>query len=190
MIITIARESGSGGYTVGAILAKHYGIPVFDQDSLSHMAKGKGIYDSMPSFFDEVPPEGFLIALSMGADSSKINRPTEEALISLIGCQDCVIIGRCGSYIFKNRKDCVKIFTHGDLEKRIENKMKYWHLSRREAEDVVAKSDQNRKDYHKLHTGETWGEAKYYDLCIDTIRLGPEKSAALIEEYIQEVLRR
>lgn len=67
MIITIARESGSGGYTVGAMLAKHYGIPIYDRDSLSGLAREQGIYDTMPMFFDELPAQGFLLALSMGA---------------------------------------------------------------------------------------------------------------------------
>lgn len=188
MIITIARESGSGGYTVGAMLAKYYGIPVYDQDSLCQMAKEAGIYDRMPMFFNELPANGFLFALSMGADPEKINRPTTEAFMKLIGNRDCVIIGRCGNYIFRNRKDCVRIFTCGNKEGRIAMKMKYWHLTREEAEDVVFHSDRNRKDYHKFHTGENWGEAKNYDLCIDALRLGHEKTARLIIDYISAVL--
>ncbi len=188
MIITIARESGSGGYTVGAMLAKHYGIPVYDQDSLCKMAKEQGLYDDMPMFFNELPTQGFLLALSMGADAARINRPTEEALMKLVGNQDCVIIGRCGNYIFRNRSDCVKVFIHGDMEKRIAYKMKYWHLSRADAEDTISHADQNRKDYHKFHTGQTWGEAKYYDLCIDATRFGHQNSADLIIRYISTVL--
>ena len=109
MIITIARESGSGGYTVGAMLAKHYGIPIYDRDSLSGLAREQGIYDTMPMFFDELPAQGFLLALSMGASVKQINKPTAEAMTKLIGHQDCVIIGRCGNHIFRNRKDCVHL---------------------------------------------------------------------------------
>lgn len=188
MIITIARESGSGGYTVGAMLAKHYSIPIYDRDSLSGLAREQGIYDTMPMFFDELPAQGFLLALSMGASVKQINKPTAEAMTKLIGHQDCIIIGRCGNHIFRNRKDCVSIFTHGDKEARIAYKMKHWNFSRKEAEDIVFHSDQNRKDYHKFHTGESWGEAKYYDLCIDAIRLGHENTAQLIIQYISAVL--
>ena len=188
MIITIARESGSGGYTVGAMLAKHYSIPIYDRDSLSGLAREQGIYNTMPMFFDELPAQGFLLALSMGASVKQINKPTAEAMTKLIGHQDCVIIGRCGNYIFRNRKDCVSIFTHGDKEARIAYKMKHWNFSRKEAEDIVFHSDQNRKDYHKFHTGENWGEAKYYDLCIDAIRLGHENTAKMIIQYISAVL--
>lgn len=188
MIITIARESGSGGYTVGAMLAKHYSIPIYDRDSLSGLAREQGIYDTMPMFFDELPAQGFLLALSMGASVKQINKPTAEAMTKLIGHQDCVIIGRCGNHIFRNRKDCVSIFTHGDKEARIAYKMKHWNFSRKEAEDIVFHSDQNRKDYHKFHTGENWGEAKYYDLCIDAIRLGHENTAKMIIQYISAVL--
>lgn len=138
MIITIARESGSGGYTVGAMLAKHYSIPIYDRDSLSGLAREQGIYDTMPMFFDELPAQGFLLALSMGASVKQINKPTAEAMMKLIGHQDCVIIGRCGNYIFRNRKDCVSIFTHGDKEARIAYKMKHWNFSRKEAEDIVS----------------------------------------------------
>lgn len=61
MIITIARQSGSGGYTVGSMLAGHYGIPIYDQDSLSKLAKEQGIYDTMPMFFNELPPRDFFL---------------------------------------------------------------------------------------------------------------------------------
>ncbi|WP_051356062.1 cytidylate kinase-like family protein [Megasphaera vaginalis] len=108
--------------------------------------------------------------------------------MNLIGSRDCVIIGRCGNYIFRDRKDCVRVFTCGSKEGRIAMKMKFWHLTREEAEDVVFHSDQNRKDYHKFHTGENWGEAKNYDLCIDALRLGHEKTARLIIDYISAVL--
>lgn len=124
----------------------------------------------------------------MGASVKQINKPTAEALTKLIGNQDCVIIGRCGNYIFRNRKDCVSIFTHGDKEARIAYKMKHWNFSRKEAEDIVFHSDQNRKDYHKFHTGENWGEAKYYDLCIDTIRLGHENAAKLVINIFPQFL--
>ena len=110
MIITIARESGSGGYTVGAMLAKHYGIPIYDRDSLSGLAREQGIYDTMPMFFDELPAQGFLLALSMGASVKQINKPTAEAMTKLIGHQDCVIIGRCG-IIFSETEKTVSAFS-------------------------------------------------------------------------------
>ena len=75
MIITIARQSGSGGYTVGAMLAKYYGIPVYDQDSLCQMAKEAGIYDQMPMFFNELPTNGFLFALRWGPIPTKSTNP-------------------------------------------------------------------------------------------------------------------
>lgn len=80
MIITIARESGSGGYTVGKLLSNYYHIPVHDQDSLARLAKEKGMYDEMPDFFHESPVNSIVYALSMDFRNKKIHRTGARSL--------------------------------------------------------------------------------------------------------------
>ena len=187
MIITIARQSGSGGYTVGKILADKYGIPVYDQTSLSKLAKEKGIYDTMRGFFDEFPVNSLMYALSMDFRNKKFTEPERDALEHLISDHDFVLIGRCGNYIFKDRSDCVSVFVHGDLAYRVWYKTQLLHVSQKEALDIIHKADDSRLAYHRYYTGTIWGEAKNYDISIDTSRIGHQAAASLIETYIENV---
>ena len=84
MIITIARESGSGGYTVGKLLSDYYHIPVHDQDSLARLAKEKGMYDEMPDFFQESPVNSIIYALSMDFRKKKFTEPERDRLEHLL----------------------------------------------------------------------------------------------------------
>ncbi len=187
MIITIARQSGSGGYTVGKILADRYGIPVYDQTSLSKLAKERGIYDKMRGFFDEFPVNSLMYALSMDFRNKKFTEPERDALEHLISDHDFVLIGRCGNYIFKKRPDCVSVFVHGELDYRVWYKTQLLHISQKEALEIIHRADDNRLAYHRYYTGTIWGEAKNYDISIDTSRIGHQAAATLIDQYIQNV---
>lgn len=186
MIITIARQSGSGGYTVGKILADHYGIPVYDQTSLTQLAKEKGMYDKMRGFFDEFPVNSLMYALSMDFRNKKFTEPERNALEHLVSDHDFVLIGRCGNYIFKPRKDCTSVFVHGNLTYRIWYKTQLLHVSPGEAKEIIRKADESRLAYHRYYTGTIWGEAKNYDLSIDTSRIGHQAAAELVMQYIEK----
>ena len=122
MIITIARESGSGGYTVGKLLSDYYHIPVHDQDSLARLAKEKGMYDEMPDFFQESPVNSIIYALSMDFRNKKFTEPERDRLEHLLPEKDFILVGRCGNYIFRNHTGCISVFIHGDIDHRIRYK--------------------------------------------------------------------
>lgn len=187
MIITIARQSGSGGYTVGKILADHYGIPIYDQSTVSALAKKQGLYDKMRGFFDEFPVNSIMYALSMDFKNKKFSEPERDALEHLISDTDFVLIGRCGNYIYGNRKDCTSVFVHGDLAYRVWYKTQLLPMSPDAAKDLILKTDESRLAYHRYYTGTTWGEAKNYDLSIDTSRIGHQAAAELVMQYIEKV---
>ena len=94
-----------------------------------------------------------------------------------------MLIGRCGNFIFRDRKDLVSVFLHGETERRIVHIMESEGLSRTEAEEFVRNTDDRRVAYHKFYTGLNWGNAPDYDICLDVCRVGADKTAELIEEY-------
>ena len=57
----------------------------------------------------------------------------------------------------------------------------------RKAIALVEKTDEKRRGYHRYYTGEEWGYAENYDLCIDAVRLGVDKTAELIADYVKHV---
>lgn len=184
MIITIARQCGCGAAKVGRLLSEHYHIPFYTRKQLMEMARERGCLDDMADFFDERPVDELLFAMTSYGESrmSSIERPL-QTLARMIGDEDCIIIGRCGNHIFRQRKDLVSVFLKADLESRIREIMDEKKCSRREAEEFVENTDDCRVAYHRYYTGLTWGNAADYDLCLDSSRLGMEYTAEMIEAY-------
>lgn len=188
MIITIARQCGCGAVHVGKLLSEFYHIPFYTRKSLMQMAAERGVLDEMEDFFDERPVDELLFAMSsFGENRKTLTEKPLRTLAQMIGTEDCIIIGRCGNYIFRNRQDLVSVFLKGDLEKRIQEIQGEERLSWAEAEDFVEQVDDCRVTYHRYYTGLTWGNANDYDICIDSSRLGAKHTANMIETYIQQI---
>lgn len=188
MIITIARQCGCGAVRVGKLLAQHYGIPFYTRQSLLQMASQRGVLDEMEAFFDERPVDELLFAMtSFGENQRELTEHPLRTLADMIGGEDCIIIGRCGNYIFRERKDLVSVFLSGSHHDRVLDIQEEQHLSWEEAEEFVEHAEDCRVAYHKYYTGLTWGNADDYDICLDTTRLGVDATARMIEEYVAHV---
>lgn len=187
MIITIARQCGCDALQVGEILAKHYGIPLYTRKSLMEAAKAKGVFSQMRDFFEERPVDEFMSAITFSFERPAVAEKFSRAFTDIIGNEDCIIIGRCGNFIFKDREDLVSVFLHGRVDERIRHIANKDDMSMSAAEEFVHKTDDCRIAYHKFYTGLTWGNAPEYDLCIDCCRLGAGGTAQLIEDYISEI---
>lgn len=190
MIITIARQCGCCALNIGKGLSSRFGIPFYTRKDLLEMArKHIECVRELEDFFEERPVDELIFAISSFAayDDADPSHKSLRMLQELIGENDCIVIGRCGNYIFKHREDLVSVFLKGNLDARIKAIGKEKNLSHEEAEEYVNNLDDSRVRYHKYYTGLTWGNAEDYDLCIDSIRLGTEKSVELIAQYIEAV---
>lgn len=187
MIITIARECGCMGDQIGKELAEKYFIPFYDKEAICRLAKEKGIYDKYPYFYGEMPLDMMLYADSMaGEDDSDRGKTPGRALSDIIGGENCVVVGRCGNNAFRHRNDLISVFLSGDKKKREELIEKKHNVSHNKAVKIVEDTDMRRCTYHKYYTGEEWGGAGNYDICIDVSRVGKDAALRLIEEYINE----
>ena len=184
MIITVARKCGCYGDTVGQELAKRYGIPFYDKERISELAKEKDIYDKYPDYYGEIPVNTLLYTISVTEEDDVLYDKPKKALASLIDGQDCVVLGRCSNYAFKDRKDKISIFLTGDDDKRIAHIAEKHGYSERKAANIVKETDDRRSSYHKYYSGETWGLSDNYDLCINVSKLGFDKTLKLVEDYI------
>ena len=146
-------------------------------------ARGKGLLSEMEAFFEERPVDELMSAITFSFEREDIQEKFCRAFRKIVGEGDCVLIGRCGNFIFRDRKDLVSVFLHGETERRIVHIMESEGLSRTEAEEFVRNTDDRRVSYHKFYTGLNWGNAPDYDTCLDVCRVGADKTAELIEEY-------
>ena len=160
MIITIARQCGCEGDEVGRKLSEIYGIPCYSKKELIELAKEKKVYDKYPFYFGERQVDDMM---SMVADDMnlKVRETPKKALSALFEDQPCIVIGRASDYAYKEHPDAVRIFLCGDKK--------------------------TRKQYHNYYSGETWGLADNYDLCLDECKLGIDGVAAVVSTYIGQI---
>ena len=104
------------------------------------------------------------------------------------GGEDCVIFGLAAGYSFRNRKDALRIFLCGEKEKLIERMMEKHGFSRRKAVKIVEETDDLRRGYHEYYSGETWGAAHNYDICLDVMRLGKDRVMHIIDTALADLI--
>ena len=101
--------------------------------------------------------------------------------------QPCIVIGRASDYAYKEHPDAVRIFLCGDKKTRISKIAKKHQVSELKAKMIVDDTDRRRKQYHNYYSGETWGLADNYDLCLDECKLGIDGVAAVVSAYIGQI---
>lgn len=152
------------------------------------MAETRGLGNTLNDVFEERPADELLFAMSsFGEERTRSTDRLLHKLSEMVGSQDCIIIGRCGNYIFRERKDLVSVFLGGNLETRIANIEREQNISKQEAQEFVEHTDDCRAAYHKYYTGLTWGYAADYDICLDCVRLGTEQTAAAIYQFAKSI---
>lgn len=195
-VITIARGYGSGGKTIGKRLAEQLGIAYYDHDLIRLASEESGIHEGLFGQVDERVKNALFkkgtgyLKTPLAPDSEEfvsddnlfalqaqtIKRLAEEA--------SCVIVGRCADYVLKHRADVVRVFIYADKEACIRNIVEMYGVTDKEAEKTMEKTDRTRSTYYRYYTGHDWDNARNYDLCLDSSRLGFDKCVEIIQGYL------
>lgn len=197
-VITIGREFGSGGHEVGTKLAERLGIKCYDKELLTMAAKQSGLCEELFASQDERPTNSFLYSLvmdtySLGYTSSYSDMPINhkiflaqfDAIKKLAEKESCVVVGRCADYALEDNPFAVSVWIKADLSKRIERIKRMYDLSENKAADLIQKTDKRRASYYNYYSSKKWGEAKSYDLCIDTGEIGIDGAIEVILKFIE-----
>ena len=185
MIITIAREYGSNGREIAENLSRKLDIPLYDKAALIAEAKRQNCFDAMRRFFEEQPVNSLLYAIAMNSGIDRIEETAFAFIRSLAQKQSMVLIGRCGNYILRDFDDVTSVFVHEQMADRIARVMKKMEFSsEHKAEEYITLMDEKRKNFHKTCTGEQWGEASDYDICLNGSRMESAQAADWILDFI------
>lgn len=185
-VITISREFGSGGRTIGKTVAKKLGIPCYDSELIEKIAIESGFDKEYVKEIEENSKGRFLSLFSNRAYGTN-----NEDLIWKIQCRvitdlaekgPCVIVGRCADYVLRGKADCLKVFIHADTAARAERIVKVYGETDVSVEQRIKEKDKRRKAYHRFYTDKKWGDARNYDIALDSGVIGIEKCAAIITE--------
>lgn len=197
-VITIGREFGSGGHEIGQKLADELGIKCYDKELLALASKESGLCEELFANHDEKPTNSFLYSLvmdtySLGYTTSYVDMPINhkvflaqfETIKKLADKESCVIVGRCADYALESNPYAISVWIKADMAIRVERIKKLYQLNDSKTADLIQKTDKRRASYYNYYSSKKWGEAKGYDICIDSGKLGIDGSIEIIKKFIE-----
>lgn len=198
-IITISRQFGSGGRTIGRRLAKELDIPFFDRRIIEELAKKCGFTKAYVESHSEYESGSALDYVPLSADglhlhgqiitpNDRILKEQYELISSLAAKGPCIIVGRAADYILRERTDVLNVFIHADNESRIRRIVDLYHgvESDNEAAKQIIKHDRDRKRHYRYYTGRNWGDADLYHITLNSGRLGEDNCVSIIRQLYEK----
>ena len=196
-IITIAREMGSGGRTIGKMLSEDLGIKYYDKDLIKLASEDSGINERFFGLVDEKLKGSFLrkggvykgelISPDHRDFTSDQNLYNYQAKIikQLADKEPAVIVGRCADFILSGKRDVVKVFVYSNMETAVKNVVDMYGVSEKEAQKIIERTDKERSEYYRHYTGRDWTNAKNYNICLDTSNMDYTKCIEIIKSYLK-----
>lgn len=193
-IITIGRQCGSGGHTIGKKVAERLEVPFYDKKLVEIVAERSGLspetvrregeYSTSSSLLTSAGTRGYSAYNASRREDmtlpDQINAYQTELIKELADKGSCVIVGRCADYILQGRKDCFHVFITGELPDRAVRVIEEHGIAADAARSHVKDRDRKRSSYYKHITDQVWGMAANYDLCLNSSKLGIDRCVDLI----------
>ncbi len=188
-IIAISRQFGSGGHTVGKLVAQRLGIPCYDHELIEKIAEESGFCPEFIKERGEYASTGSWLANAF-ADRDYYGHSLQDdvwfaqrkVILELAEKGPCVIIGRCADYILEDNYDCLKVFIYADMEARAKRVVEQYGEAKQTPERRLRDKDKRRAAYYSFYTDRKWGEASNYHICLSTSALGIERCADIIAD--------
>lgn len=186
-VITISREFGSGGRTIGKRVAQELGIPCYDAELIHKIALETGFNENYIKEAGEYTPGGFL----SNVFSNRAYGPTNEdylwkiqyqVITDLAQRESCVIVGRCADYILEDKADCLKVFIHADMDFRAKRIVEVYGERDISPEQRLKDKDKRRAAYHRFYTNRKWGHAQNYHITLDSGVIGLDACVDIIKK--------
>ena len=190
IIISISREYGSGGHEIGRKLAEKLGLPFYDRNLLDEVAKNSGSDVSELSAYDE-KPRHFFVSRSVRGYSNSPAENIAELQFALLKSKAAdsdsfVAIGRCSDELFDEMRDVfvLKIFVSADWDEKVKRVIEKRSMDKKLAEKTILRHDKNRIAYHDHFCKHRWGDARSYDLSVNSSKLGIDGTVDMLCEYV------
>ncbi len=187
IVITIAREYGSGGRFIGKLVAEKLGIKLYDKNIITKLASETGLSEEYIENTEQ--KRNNLSNLNneyyAGLDNADEIFIKETELIKKIASEEaCVIVGRCADSILK--ENAFKVFIYSSMENKIKRAVEIYGIDSKNAEKEIKRINKLRANHYKHYTGGEWNNPENYDICINSDALGVEKSVDLICEMVSK----
>ena len=197
-IITISREFGSGGRSIGRKVAEKLGIPFYDKELVDQIALESGFapkfveehgeHSPTRSFFSYAfAPQGVPGIMNGLSTADFLWNIQCSVILQLADKGPCVIVGRNADYILKDRKDCLHAYIHADMDYRAERIVRLYGESEKSPQTRLQEKDKRRKLNYQHYTGRAWGQAQNYDICLCTSKLGIEPCVDILVDVYKNL---
>ena len=186
-VITISRQFGTGGHEIGAGLAQRLGVKLLDKQILNEVASKFGMVeeameriearnplwrDDFTQFYRQYMAGAEYNGLEHDQTSHQLFEAQAAAIRKIAQEESCVIVGRCGFYIFRDHPNAMKIFIHADDDCRKQRIARRYDISESDAAAMIVDNDYSRELYTKTFTGLDWTDARNYDISLNVRRFG------------------
>lgn len=188
IVITIAREYGSGGRYIGKLVAEKLGIKLYDKEFIEELSDKTGLTDEYIEANEQKRNllDNFNNAYYGGLNNSDELFIKESEFIKKIAKNNsCVIVGRCADYILKDKKNVIKVFIYNSLENKIKRAKKYYGM-KDNCKKEINKINKLRENHYNHYTDRGWKDPANYDICLNSDEVGIEKSVDIICKMASE----
>ena len=189
IIITIAREYGSGGRYIGKLVSEKLGIKLYDKEFIEEMAQSTGLSaeyiqenEQKRTMLDNFN-DGYYVGLN-NADELFVKE--SELIKELANKESCVIIGRCADFILKDRDNVIKIFINNSIDNKIKRATEFYGMNREKAKKEISRINKLRANHYKYYTENNWKDPSNYDICINSDAIGMENAVELICDAVKK----
>ena len=198
VVITISRMYRSGGRTVAGMLSQRLNIPFYDKDLVKLASEDSGINEALFVNADEKVKNSHIFKIAKSVYNGEIIPPESKDFTSnrnlfnfqakiikkLAETESCVIVGRCAEFVLKDYDNVLSVLIHAPLDFCYEKASEKLGMSGKELEDYVNRINKQKEEYHKFYTGSVWYDARNYDLCLDSSKLGFDRCVDEIIAYM------
>ena len=191
IVITIAREYGSGGRYIGKLVAERLGIKLYDKEFIAKIAEDTGL--SSEYIENNEQKRNVLDSLNNGyyaglSNADELFVKESEMIKKIAGTESCVIVGRCADFILKDNKNVLKVFINSDINDKIKRATEIYGMDTEKAEKEIARINKLRSNHYKYYTENEWNDPSNYDICINSDAIGIENSVELICNLANKLL--
>lgn len=198
-IITISREFGSGGRTIGKQLAQRLGVPYYDKELVRRVAGRTGFdegyieqageYAPVKSWLSyALSPLGIQGAMDGMSADDFLWSVQRKIILDLAEQGPCIIVGRCADFILKDRTDCLNVFIYADTAFRAARIVRLYGNTEKSPEKRLEEKDRRRRLYCRRYTDREWGMAEHYHLALNSGAFGLEVCTDAILKLVEKSL--
>ncbi len=205
-VITINRELGSGGRTIGRLLSEKLAVPFYDKaviDGLTQKfglsperieeikAQKKSWWNDINTYYQTlVNSANMPMEAEVKLDNASMFETEQRILQELAAQTSCVVAGRTGFMVFREWPNHLNVFIQASMPHRIQRVMRRQNVSEQEARDIIAKMDTTREAYIKKYEDTSRYDTRNYQLVISMDDLSEDDAAEIIMDYIDRASKK